>query len=80
MVTRMRIDVPALLDAKGRYRYWRGFNLAAVGWTAIGFLICTYVIPTAWIPALLTLLITGVGYLLTVWIMQRMKGRELAQT
>jgi hypothetical protein len=29
--------------------------------TAIGFLICTYVIPTAWIPALLTLLITGVG-------------------
>jgi nucleobase:cation symporter-1, NCS1 family len=79
-VRRMQIDVAALYDPKGRYRYRAGFNPIAVAWTAIGFLICTYVIPTAWIPALLTLLITGVGYLLTVWIMQRMKGRELAQT
>ena len=70
-VRRMRIDVAALYDPKGRYRYWVGFNPIAVAWTVIGFLICTYAIPTAWIPALLTLLITGVGYLLTVWIMQR---------
>jgi NCS1 family nucleobase:cation symporter-1 len=70
-VRRMQIDVAALYDPKGRYRYWAGFNPIAVAWTAIGFLICTYAIPTAWIPALLTLLITGVGYLLTVWIMQR---------
>ena len=47
-------------------------------WTAIGFLICTYAIPTAWVPALLTLLIMGVGYLLTVWIVQRVKMRNLA--
>jgi hypothetical protein len=40
--------------------------------------ICTYAIPTAWIPALLTLLITGVGYLLTVWIMRRAEMRGLA--
>jgi hypothetical protein len=40
----------------------------------------TYAIPTAWIPALLTLLITGVGYLLTVWIMQRAKMRDLTLT
>src|SRR6516225_4680930 len=72
-VRRMRIDVTALYDPKGRYHYWVGFNPIAVAWTAIGFLICTYVIPTAWIPALLTLLITGVGYLLTVWIMPRAK-------
>ena len=65
-VRRMQIDVAALYDPKGRYRYWGGFNPIAVAWTAIGFLICTYAIPTAWIPALLTLLITGVGYLLTV--------------
>jgi cytosine/uracil/thiamine/allantoin permease len=70
-VRRMRIDVAALYDPKGRYRYWGGFNPIAVAWTAIGFVICTYAIPTAWIPALLTLLITGVGYLLTVWIMPR---------
>jgi cytosine/uracil/thiamine/allantoin permease len=55
-VRRMQIDVIALYDRKGRYRYWAGFNPIAVAWTAIGFLICTYVIPTAWIPALLTLL------------------------
>jgi NCS1 family nucleobase:cation symporter-1 len=72
-VRRMQIDVVALYDPKGRYRYWAGFNPIAVAWTAVGFLICTYVIPTAWIPALLTLLITGVGYLLTVWILQRAK-------
>jgi len=70
-VRRMQIDVAALYDPKGRYGYWVGFNPIAVAWTGIGFLICTYAIPTAWIPALLTLLITGVGYLLTVWIMQR---------
>ena len=80
VVRRMHIDVPALYDPKGRYRYWAGFNPIAVAWTAIGFLMCTYVIPTAWIPALVTLLITGVGYLLTVWVVQRVKGRELAQT
>jgi cytosine/uracil/thiamine/allantoin permease len=76
----MRIDVAALYDPKGRYRYWAGFNPIAVAWTAIGFVVCTYVIPAAWIPALLTVLITGVGYLLTAWVMQRIKGRELAQT
>ena len=72
-------DIIALYDPKGRYRYWVGFNPIAVAWTVIGFLICTYAIPTAWIPALLTLLITGVGYLLTVWMMQRDKMPELAQ-
>jgi cytosine/uracil/thiamine/allantoin permease len=69
-VRRMRIDVAALYEPKGRYRYSLGFNPIAVAWTVIGFLICTYVIPTAWIPVLLTLLITGTGYLLTVWIVQ----------
>jgi cytosine/uracil/thiamine/allantoin permease len=77
-VRRMQIDVIALYNRKGRYRYWAGFNPIAVAWTAIGFLICTYVIPTAWIPALLTLLITGLGYLLTVWIMHRAKMRDPA--
>jgi NCS1 family nucleobase:cation symporter-1 len=74
-VRRMQIDVAALYDPNGRYRYWAGFNPIAVAWTAIGFVICTYVIPAPWIPALLTVLITGVGYLLTVWVMQRAKMR-----
>ena len=79
-VRRMQIDVAALYDPKGRYRYWMGFNPIAVAWTGIGFLICTYVIPTAWIPVLVTLLMTGTGYLLTVWIIQRTKMRDLDST
>lgn len=62
----MRIDVAALYEPKGAYRYWQGFNLAAVAWTAIGFAVCTFVIPTGWIPALVTLLVSGLGYAVTV--------------
>jgi nucleobase:cation symporter-1, NCS1 family len=72
-VRRMQIDVPALYDPSGRYRYVLGINPVAVAWTAIGFLVCIYGIPAAWIPALLTVLITGIGYLLSVWIIGRTK-------
>jgi hypothetical protein len=41
-------------------QHWLGFNLTAVGWTGIGFLISTLV------PALLTSLIAGAGYALTI--------------
>ena len=64
-VRQLRIDVGALFDPKGAYRYWNGFNLVAVAWTAIGFVICTFVIPAAWIPSLVTLFVSGAGYLLT---------------
>lgn len=36
LVQRMRIDVPALFEARGRYRYVWGVNIAAVTATAIG--------------------------------------------
>jgi hypothetical protein len=41
----MQIDVIA---PKGHCRYWVGFNPITIAWTAIGFLICTYAIPTEW--------------------------------
>jgi len=68
-VRRMRIDVAALYDPKGPYRYYSGFNLIAVGWTAIGIVLCSAVIPAAWIPALVTSLIVGAGYTLTALIL-----------
>jgi nucleobase:cation symporter-1, NCS1 family len=68
---RMRIDVAALYDPKGGYRYWHGFNLAAVAWTAIGFAICTFAIPTGWIPSLVTVLASGLGYALTMELTKR---------
>jgi nucleobase:cation symporter-1, NCS1 family len=61
-VRNMRIDVAALYDPKGSYRYWFGFNPIAITWTAIGCLICTFVIPVSW----LTALITGICYVLTI--------------
>jgi purine-cytosine permease-like protein len=68
-VRRMRIDVAALFGPKGRYRYWRGLNLIAIAWTAVGSLICGFVLPMAWLPALLTLLIVGLGYTITAKLM-----------
>jgi nucleobase:cation symporter-1, NCS1 family len=63
-VSRLHIDVPALYDRKGRY--WAGFNRIAVAWTAIGFVMCVYLIPANLIPTLLTALIAGTGYALTM--------------
>jgi NCS1 family nucleobase:cation symporter-1 len=65
-VSRLRIDVPSLYDRKGRYFYWAGFNRIAVAWTAIGLVMCAYLIPTSLMPTLLTALITGTGYALTM--------------
>ena len=65
-VSRLRIDVPSLYDRKGRYFYWAGFNRIAVAWTAIGLVMCVYLIPTSLMPTLLTALITGTGYALTM--------------
>lgn len=38
IIRRKRIDVPALYDVNGRYRYWRGFNPVAIGTLAAGTL------------------------------------------
>jgi purine-cytosine permease-like protein len=65
-VSRLHIDVSALYDRKSRYRYWFGFNRVAVAWTAIGLVIGSYLIPTSLMPALLTALISGTGYALSM--------------
>jgi len=58
-IRRLQIDVAA-----GPYRYYFGFNVIAVGWTGIGIVLCSSVIPS-WVPALMTSLVVGVGYTLT---------------
>jgi nucleobase:cation symporter-1, NCS1 family len=65
---RSRIDLVALFEPRGIYWYWRGFNPIAIAWTAIGFLLYMYVIPTAMIKTASTLLICGLGYCVTTWI------------
>src|SRR5262249_59015624 len=64
---RTRLDVPALFSPDGRYRYWGGFNLVAVAWTALGFLFYMFAVPPTWIPTVCTIAFTGIGYTVTVW-------------
>ena len=65
ILKRTRLDVPALFSMAGRYRYWGGFNLVAVAWTALGFLFYMFCVPATWIPTVCTILFSGVGYTLT---------------
>ena len=67
-IKRTRLDVPALFSREGRYRYWRGFNLVAVAWTALGFLFYMFAVPATWIPTVCTVAFTGIGYAVTVLI------------
>jgi cytosine/uracil/thiamine/allantoin permease len=66
LVKRMRIDLVALFETKGRYWYWHGINPVAVIWTALGFLAYMFLIPAEWIRVLVTLLATGAGYWATM--------------
>jgi NCS1 nucleoside transporter family len=69
-VERMKVDVAALFDPAGRYRYWHGINRVAVVWCFLG---CGfyYMLPVAALPAVLTPIVTGVGYLATVRLLAR---------
>jgi len=55
LVKRQQIDVPALFDPQGRYRYLRGVNAAAVLAVAIGVGVY-YAVPDAWVKV-----VWGVG-------------------
>jgi cytosine permease len=45
---RQRIDVEALFDPVGRYRYWRGINVEAIVAVALGVAVY-YALPHAWL-------------------------------
>jgi NCS1 nucleoside transporter family len=64
-VERMKVDVPALFDPMGRYRYWHGVNLVAMAWCVLGGGFY-YLLPASALPPVLTPLVTGAGYLATV--------------
>jgi NCS1 family nucleobase:cation symporter-1 len=65
ILKRTRLDVPALFTLDGRYRYWGGFNLVAVVWTVLGFLFYMFAVPATWIPTVVTIAFSGIGYTLT---------------
>lgn len=59
---RQRIDVPALFDPQGRYRYLRGVNVPAIVAVAIGMTVY-YVVPASWIKVLWGLSLAAAAYL-----------------
>ena len=62
VVQRGRIDVAALFEKRGRYRYLRGVNVAAVGAIAAGVAVY-YAVPDAWIKVLFGLAAGAGAYL-----------------
>jgi nucleobase:cation symporter-1, NCS1 family len=63
-IQKRRIHLPALFERDGPYWYWNGFNLLAVAWTLLGFGLYVTT-PVSWIQTLTTVLLTGIGYLVT---------------
>ena len=72
-IKRMQVDVVALFEHGGPYWYWGGFNLVAIGWTGVGFVLCTLLVPIQWVPTMVALIVTGLCYYATV----RMLGARL---
>jgi NCS1 nucleoside transporter family len=62
LVHRQRIDVAALFDPNGRYRYLNGLNAAAIGAVAIGVGVY-YAVPQSWVKALWGLGVAAAAYL-----------------
>ncbi len=71
---RMRLDVPALFEPHGRYWYWSGYNLVAIGWTALGVLLSTLVLPPSWPVPVAALLLSACGYLATMLLLRSRSG------
>ncbi len=71
-IERMRIDVPALFDPRGIYRYWHGVNVTAIVCCFLGGGIY-YLLPTSALPAVIVPIITGSGYLLSVRLLERLQ-------
>jgi purine-cytosine permease-like protein len=66
LLKRTWIDIAALFERAGPYWYWGGFNVVAILWVVIGFIVCTLLVPIAWIPTMVALLVSGIGYYATM--------------
>ena len=62
---RQRIDVGALFDPRGRYRYLKGVNVPAIVAVAVG-VAAYYVVPSSWIKVVWGLSAAAAAYLMLV--------------
>ncbi|WP_335938725.1 purine-cytosine permease family protein [Streptomyces sp. PTD5-9] len=72
-IKRGRIDVPALFDPHGPYRYTGGVNVLAVGWAVIGAAVF-FAVPESALPIPLVALGSGVGYVFTARMFSSWQG------
>jgi NCS1 family nucleobase:cation symporter-1 len=63
VVRRSRVDVAALYEPDGRYRYVRGINIAAV--TAVAVAVCAYyAVPHAWVKVAWGVVVGAAAYMI----------------
>jgi NCS1 nucleoside transporter family len=77
LVQRTRIDVPALYDARGRYRYAWGVNLAAVAATVLGVGIF-YAVPHELVKVVWGVSAAALAYLALSSLQARLLARDFA--
>ena len=76
LVQRLRIDVPALFQPRGRYRYAWGVNLAAVAATALGVGVF-YAVPHELVKVVWGVSSAALAYLVLSVLQARLLDREL---
>ncbi len=69
VMKRANLDVPALYDPHGRYWFTGGFNPVAVLWMVLGFGFY-YIVPASWIPNVATIVVVGICYVLTSYLVR----------
>jgi NCS1 family nucleobase:cation symporter-1 len=77
VLKRQRIDVPALFDPAGRYRYLNGVNVTAIVSVAVGVAVY-YVVPAEWVKVVWGIGVGAGTYLALTWL-QWSFGRRVAR-
>jgi NCS1 family nucleobase:cation symporter-1 len=77
VLKRQEIDVPALFDPAGRYRYLDGINVSAIISVAVGVAVF-YVVPNEWLKIAWGIGVGGGTYLALAWL-QAIVGRRVAR-
>jgi nucleobase:cation symporter-1, NCS1 family len=67
VLKRQRIDVPALFDPAGRYRYLNGVNVTAIVSVAVGVAVY-YVVPAEWVKVVWGIGVGAGTYLALAWL------------
>ena len=67
VLKRQRLDVPALFDPAGRYRYLNGVNVTAIVSVAVGVAVY-YVVPAEWVKVVWGIGVGAGTYLALAWL------------